>query len=87
MILDLGLSGDEMGARDPGRGLEHHAFFPDERDCGGVSPSDQINLDSGVMNPAAVDGPYGEGCGKLWRYSRLRDRMQAVIAHEKAERE
>jgi len=37
------------------------------------------------MNPAAMDGPYGEECGKVWRKSRLPDRMQAIIAHEKTE--
>ena len=87
VMMDLGLSKDEMGARDPSRNREHHSFFPGERDCGGISPMGQINLDSGVMNPAAMDGPYGEECSALWRKSRLRDRMQAIIAHEKAEKE
>jgi hypothetical protein len=85
VMLDLGLSAHEMGLRDPHRNLEHHAFFPDEGDGGGVSHAGQINLDSGVMNPSVMDGPYGEECGRLWRKSKLRDRMQAIIAHERAE--
>jgi hypothetical protein len=87
VMIDLGLTRHEMGLRDPVRKLEHHTFFPNERDCGGVSPLKQINLDSGIMNPAVMDRPYGEVCGKLWRKTRLRDRMQASIAHEKAEGE
>ncbi len=87
VMLDLGLANDQMGARDAGRTLEHHVFYPDERDCGGVNPHGQITVDSGVMNPAVMDAPYGEECGKLWRKTKLRPRLEAVIAHEKAEHE
>ena len=86
VMIELGLSDDEMGLRDPARNLEHHTFFPGERTCGGVSPGGQINLDSGVMDPAVMDGPYGEECGRTWRRTRLRDRMRAVVAHEVAEK-
>ena len=44
----------------------------------------------GKLFPAyslALDGPYGGEAGALWRKSRLRDRMQAIIAHEMAEHE
>jgi hypothetical protein len=87
VMMDLGLTRHEMGSRDPGRNLEHHTFYPDERDGGGNSPMGQLSVDSGVMNPAIMDVPYGEECGKLWRKSKLRDRIQAIIAHEKAEYE
>ena len=87
VMLELGLTDGEMGLRDPSRNLEHHTFFPNERDCGGVSPLKPINLDSGIMNPAVLDRRSGEACGKLWRQSRIKDRMQASIAHEKAEGE
>src|SRR4051812_29576710 len=87
VMIDLGLTRDEMGSRDPSRGLEHHTIYPHEGDCGGVNRLGQINVDSGIMNPAAMDKPYGEECGKLWRKSRPRDRMQAIVTHEKAEYE
>lgn len=87
VMLDLGLAEGQMGLRDPDRNREHHTFFPDERDCGGVSPTGQVNLDSGIMNPDVLEGPYGRACGRLWRISRLRDRMEAAIAHEVAEHE
>ncbi len=86
-MLDLGLSNHEMGSRDPSRGLEHHTFYPQDGECGSVNRLGQINIDSGVMNPAAMDAPYGEACGQIWRKTRLKDRMQAIIAHEKAEHE
>jgi hypothetical protein len=87
VMIDLGLTQHEMGLRDPDRNREHHTFFPNERDCGGITQKGQINLDSGVMNLSAMDRPYGEECGKLWRKSKLRARMQAIIAHEKSEYE
>ena len=87
VMLDLGLSSHQMGARDPDRNSEHHTFFPAERSGGSISPTGQVTLDSAVMNPLALDGPYGEEAGAHWRKSRLRDRMQAIIAHELAEHE
>jgi hypothetical protein len=85
VMMDLGIPNDQMGARDPDRNSERHSFFPGDRSGGCISPAGQITLDSAVMNPHAMDGPYGEECGHLWRKSRLTDRMQAVIAHEMAE--
>jgi hypothetical protein len=38
-----------------------------------------IVVDSGALNPALLRGKKGE---RLWRQSRLRDRIDAVIAHE-----
>jgi hypothetical protein len=87
VMIDLRLSDDQMGARDPDRNSEHHCFFPSERSGGSISPAGQITVDSAVMNPDAMDEPYGEECGKLWRNSCLPDRMQAIISHEKAEHE
>ncbi len=87
VMLDLGIPNDQIGARDPERNSEHHSFFPGERSGGSISPAGQITVDSAVMNPNARDGPYGDECAKLWRESKLPDRIQAVIAHEKAEHE
>ena len=84
-MLDLGLANTEMGARDATRNLEHHAFYPHEGDCGSVNHQGQINVDSGVMNPDAMEKPYGEACGEVWRKTGLRARIEAIIAHEQAE--
>ena len=39
------------------------------------------------MNPELMDEPHGRECGDLWRKSGLRARMEAIIAHERAEHE
>ena len=87
VMIDLGIPNNQMGARDPDRNSEHHSFFPTERTGGGISPAGQITVDSAVMNLDAMDDPYGTDCGKLWRRSKLPDRIQAIIAHEHAEHE
>lgn len=84
-MLDLGLADEQMGARDTTRHLEHHVFYPQERECGGYNRAGGITVDSGIMNTAVMDGPYGEACGKLWRRTKLKARIEAVIAHEAAE--
>ncbi len=86
-MLDLGLSNDKMGMHDLDRGGEHHTFFPEKETVGSVSHLGQIALDSGIMNPAAMDRPYGETYGSIWLRSRLRPRVEAAIAHEKVEKE
>ena len=70
VVIDLGLSAYQMGARDPDRNSEHHTFFPGERSGGSISPAGQVTLDSAVMDPRALDGPYGGEAGALWRKSR-----------------
>jgi hypothetical protein len=39
-------------------------------------------VNSGVLNPELLKGQKG---GRLWRKARLRDRIDAIIAHEWAE--
>jgi hypothetical protein len=42
---------------------------------------------SGIMNPEAMDVPYGKKAGDYWREMRLSDRIQAAGAHEYEEDE
>jgi hypothetical protein len=86
-MLDLGLTNHQMGARDPDRRSEHHAFFPGEGTGGSVSPAGQVNLDSGLMNPDLMNVAYDEETQKMWRSTRIKARAQAIIAHELAEHE
>ncbi len=86
-MLDLGLSDAQMGPRDAERGLEHHCFFPQERDGGGVNTVGQVTLDSGLLNPDLLAADYDEAAQNAWRRTRLKDRAQAIIAHELAEAE
>lgn len=85
--LDLGLTDDQMGGRDPDRNSEHHPFFPSEETGGSVNVVGQVTLDSGLMNPALLNANYDEAAQEAWRRTRLTDRAQAIIAHELAEAE
>ncbi len=85
-MMDLNLSNEHMGARDPDRDRQHHSFFPGDREGGTVSPAGQITLDSGLMNPELMS-TYDEATQKLWQSTRIRDRAQAIVAHELAEHE
>jgi hypothetical protein len=52
----------------------------------GASLADQeltpINVDSGVLNPNLLGDPVAGGAALTWSMARLRDRIDAVIAHE-----
>lgn len=81
---ELGIPSNRIGANDHLHGLEGRAFNPYERDGGGVAPGG-INIDSGALNPDQITAEYGKKAGKLWAISRLRDRLDALIAHEDTE--
>lgn len=87
VMIDLGLASDRMGARDPDRNCEHHCFFPSERTGGGVGPSGQVTLDSGLMNPQLLSPNYDEATQRLWMCTRIQSRTEAIITHELAEYE
>jgi hypothetical protein len=82
---ELGIPGDRIGSNDRLHGLEGRAFNPYERDGGGISTGGRINIDSGLLNPDQITEQYGKKAGKLWAKSRLRDRQDALIAHEEEE--
>ena len=85
-MMDLNLAKEQMGARDHERGSEHFCFFPGDREGGTFSPSRQVTLDSGLMNPDLL-AHYDEETQRMWRRTRIGDRAQAIIAHELAEHE
>jgi hypothetical protein len=82
---ELGIPSTRIGWSDHDHGLEGAAFNPHERDGGGLAPSGRINLDSGSFNPEQITRQYGKRAGKLWAKSRLRDRWDALVAHEDTE--
>ena len=77
---ELGIPSDKNGEIDPNRPGSWRAFVPEERTGGYTSRG--ITVNSGVLNPELLKGRKG---GRLWPKSRLRDRIDAVIAHEWAE--
>jgi hypothetical protein len=84
-MQELGIPSERIGSSDHRHGLAARAFNPYERDGGGISPGGRINLDSGSFNPDQITKQYGKWAGKLWAKSRLRDRWDALVAHEDAE--
>jgi hypothetical protein len=86
VLMGLGIDPTRLGGTDP-EDLSYKTFHPAERTVGGISPDGRITLDSGVMNPEAMDEPYGLEAGTYWRKMRLGDRMQAAGAHEYEEYE
>ncbi len=84
-MRELGVPEDKIGVRRRELNYRRAAFLPGERDGGGVTP-DGINVDSGVLNPELNAEAIGPEASRLWARSRLRDRIDAVIAHEHEER-
>jgi hypothetical protein len=82
---ELGILNDRIGSNDHVHGLSGAAFNPYERDGGGNDPNGPVNVDSGVFNPELMTEAYTKKTAKVWRKSRLRDRIDAIIAHEISE--
>ncbi len=78
----LGVAEPRIGSFDLDQDFRHAAFHPSQRVGGGSSPGARVNLDSGVLNPKLFSPELGPEITTLWEKSRLRDRIDAVIAHE-----
>jgi hypothetical protein len=76
-----GIPERQIGVRRRERNHRRVAFIPSERDGGGITP-DGINVDSGVLNPQLYAEEIGPHAAAIWEKARLRDRIDAVIAHE-----
>ncbi len=74
---ELGIPDDKIGADDPYRRTPWRAFVAEERTGGHITTG--ITINSGVFNPDLLKGKKG---GRIWTKARLRDRIDAVIAHE-----
>jgi hypothetical protein len=73
----LGIPPDRIGLRVPGQG--HSTFLPHERSGGGNDHLGALTVDSGVFNPELLGTLPGN---QDWAKARLRDRLDATIAHE-----
>ena len=78
---ELGIPNDRIGSNDRGHGLSGRAFNPYERDGGGNTPDGRLNLDSGILNPELFRR-LGSKASTAYAKARLRDRIDAGIAHE-----
>ena len=79
-MKELGIPKAKIGADDPRAGKPWRAFDPDEKTGGSVSTG--VVIDSGVLNLDLLKGKKG---GRIWPKASLRDRIDAIIAHEWAE--
>jgi len=80
-MCDVGVPDDLIGDTPLGGGVRR-AFDPDADTGGGVTVGRGINVDSGILNPYLLGDPATGGAARAWYRARLRDRIDAVIAHE-----
>jgi hypothetical protein len=76
-MLELGIPDDMNGQPNYDLDGRWHVFNPYGRK-GGENTTGVV-LDSGVLNPALLKGRKGS---RLWAQGRLKDRIDATIAHE-----
>lgn len=74
---ELGIPEHLLGADDLRAHMEWCAFDPHGREGGSITGG--ITVNSGVLNPDLLKGQKG---GRIWPKGRLRDRIDAIIAHE-----
>jgi hypothetical protein len=73
----LGISDEMIGASDPEYGIRRAAFMPHDREGRNITTG--ITVNSGVLNLDLLKGRKGS---RQWPKARLRDRIDAIIAHE-----
>jgi len=79
-MAELGII--EIGMPDRDAGIQWAAFHPHGRAGGGYAPDGRLIVDSGVFNLDLLGTHYGETASRLFGQSRLRDRLDSIIAHE-----
>ncbi len=80
-MMELGINPLQIGVGDPEHGIRHAAFLPHEAGGGGNAPDGKLNLDSGILNPELFQR-LGSEAADAYAKARLRDRIDAGIAHE-----
>jgi hypothetical protein len=76
-MKELGIPEEMIGAGDAYRGIPPRAFEPEEQTGGYITTG--ITINSGCLNLDLLKGGKG---GRIWPKARLRDRIDAIIAHE-----
>ena len=79
--MELGIDPLKIGVSDREHDIQHAAFLPHEADGGGNTPDGRLNLDSGILNPELFQR-LGPEASDAYAKARLRDRIDAGIAHE-----
>jgi hypothetical protein len=76
-MQELGIPERQLGTHDLGGDGRWRAFIARERQGGNLWEGIAVN--SGVLNPELLKGRKG---GRVFAKARLRDRIDAIIAHE-----
>jgi hypothetical protein len=81
-MRELGIPGHQIGAPDYNRGGVKRAFLPEETTGGSNGTGGRLFVDSGALIPNLNAEAIGPEASRIWAEGRLRDRIDAVIAHE-----
>ena len=81
-MRELGIHDDQIGMPDGIAGIDWAAFHPHGTEGGNNSPDGRLIVDSGVLNLDLLTKDYGREAAALFEKSRLRDRVDAIVAHE-----
>ena len=76
-MQELGIPKDQRGQPNYGGDGRWRTFDPQGREGGENTTG--VAVDSGVLNPELLKGEKG---GRIWPKMRLKDRIDATIAHE-----
>jgi hypothetical protein len=81
-MTELGIATGQIGMPDADHGIRHAAFHPHGTQGGINSPGGRLIVDSGLFHLDLLKADYGEQAARPFEKSRLRDRLDAIIAHE-----
>jgi hypothetical protein len=81
-MMELGIPDDRIGTRNVGHGPPRLAFQPHGEVGGHIYASGEILVDSGLLNDDLLKKDYGKKAARLFERSRLRDRLDSILAHE-----
>jgi hypothetical protein len=81
----LGIAEHRISAPNYERGGVKRAFLPADTRGGTNDQWGRLYVDSGILNPELNATENGPEAARIWADSRLRDRVQAVVAHEDIE--
>ncbi len=76
-MQEVGVPNDLIGADDLRARMKWTSFDPEGREGGTITKGIVVN--SGVLNPELLKGEKGS---RVWAKARLKDRIDAIIAHE-----
>jgi hypothetical protein len=84
-LRELGIPEHKIGAPDYEKGGVRRVFISEETKGGTNDRAGRLYVDSGVLNVELNAEVIGPEATKIWANARLRDRIEAVTAHEDLE--